>query len=991
MSPWHKISFDRFLEERLPQLLASRLPLAGYRIDTTGTYTCRVEVALGGAEGRVEVVYAEVPRPDEEGTFAMDGRRLVVVPRASEANLEAAEIRCAGEQLYDWIAARLGEAPEGLPWDEGLARTWLPLDLWVRAFLRQVGQPLQETNWLARRTHLRRISVPRGEEVIAPEQFGRTCPIETPEGPNLGHVLSVAVGAEIRQGKLIVTDPRPEATLGLTASMIPFLEHSSMPRLSMGANMMRQWLAPPDPEPALVRTGSEPEHPELWCGRNLLTAYISWGVDTFEDAIVISESCASRLGYPQPIEPGDKLSNRHGTKGIVSRILPDDQMPHLADGTPVELVFSFIGLYTRMNLAQLREAVMSRIARAESAPAIVPPFHAPREPELRERLRNAGLPDDGMETLTWGRDGEELPQRSAVGWVYWGRLVHVARARTRATVDGTHGQRLTDADFAELRDVGAFETMRDLLGTGQPGISSSPRLFMELTRRLAVAGICVERDGDRLTFRFAPIDADGPPEGVSLRLATAVPHPWSPERSLAEIGELPECPEYRALVRANTQLEHLRAGQAPPALTQRAVAALETQVRRFLGALLRPEHLRLGARARASGRAVIAPAADLRLDQIGIADEIAWTLFGPWVAREIGDEPSVLTRDAPALQVLDEIMARSWVIVYHRLFSATRAFLAFHPVRSPDRLVRLHPLVCRALNADFDGDDAAVLLPNTEAAQREAGERLSVAGRLTRDPDWLRELLPVDESMWGLASLSLTPSGRAEIAGAAGLDVAAPAGFITHESLYAALRRRLERGEIEKTLDALQQLARRGFEVARESGASVSPFFGASVPKPLEPESEDADLWDACAQVLADRIAARTDFQNDDLGPALLAVKCGARGRLRHLSMLAGTRGTVTGSRGEPVVIRHGYCDGLTCEELFAEVALSRSSLARFHLDEKQVREELRRDRAPRGWGILARAMRSARPGLVFANAAATGEVDPLTDVESRLFVGLPG
>jgi hypothetical protein len=990
MAPWHKASFDRFLEERLPQLLASRLPVAGYRIDATETYTCRVELALGGSEGRVEVVYAEVPRPDEEGVFTIDGRRLVVVPRASEANLAAAAIDCAGEQLHDWIAARLGEAPEGLPWDEELARTWLPLDLWARAFLRQVGQPLQESNWLARRTHLRRISIPRGEDVIAPEQFGRTCAIETPEGPNLGHLLSVSTGAEIRDGKLILVDPRPEATLGLTASMIPFLEHTSMPRLTMGANMMRQWLEPPDPEPALVRTGSEPDTPEFWCGRNLLTAYVSWGAATFQDAVVISESCASRLGYPQPIEPGDKLSNRHGTKGIVSRILPDDEMPHLADGTAVELIFSFMGLYTRMSIGQLREAVMSRIARAQCAPAIVPPFHAPREPELRERLTRAGLPDDGMESLSLGRGGKELPQRSAVGWVYWGRLVHVARARIHATMDGTWGQRVTDADFAELRDGGAFETIRDLLGTRQGGMNPTSHLFMELTRRLAVAGIRAELDGNRLTFRFSPPGGDGHPQGTPLQLAVPIPHPWSPERSLASVGQFRELPEYRALVRVNTQLEHLIAGQAPPGLTRRAVATLEAQLQSFLGALLRPEHLRLGARAPVSGRAVIAPEAELRLDQVGIADEIAWTLFHPWVAREIGDDQTVLARDVRAMQALDEIMARSWVLVHHRVFYTTRALLAFHPVRQPDPLIRLHPLACRALNADFDGDEAAILLPTTEGAQREAGERLSVAGHLVRDPDWLRELLPIDESMWGLASLSLTPSGRAEIAGAARSEVAAPAGFITHEALYAALRGTMERDGVAATLDALERLSRRGFEIARQSGASMSPFFGSGIRKPPVPESEDADLWDTCAQILADRIAARTDFANEDLGPVLLAVKSGARGRLRQLGVLIGTRGVVAGLRGEPVPIRHGYCEGLTSGELFVEVALSRKALGRFHVEERQVREELRRDWTPRGWGVLARAMRATRPGIVFANAAATGEQDPLTDVESRLFVGLP-
>ena len=94
---------------------------------------------------------------------------------------------------------------------------------------------------------------------------------------------------------------------------------------------------------------------------------------------VLSESAASRVTHPHPVEPGDKFANRHGQKGVVSRILPDAEMPRLISGTPVDLVVSPLGLQARMNIGQLREAVMGRIAHAENRPAIVSPFHSKQQ------------------------------------------------------------------------------------------------------------------------------------------------------------------------------------------------------------------------------------------------------------------------------------------------------------------------------------------------------------------------------------------------------------------------------------------------------------------------------------------------------------------------------------------------------------------------------------------------------------------------------------
>ena len=117
----------------------------------------------------------------------------------------------------------------------------------------------------------------------------------------------------------------------------------------------------------------------------------------------------------------------------------------------------------------------------------------------------------------------------------------------------------------------------------------------------------------------------------------------------------------------------------------------------------------------------------------------------------MGDEgkDAVHARSERAEKALDEVMARSWVLVNQASPYTPSRSLAFHPVRNPDHVIRLHPLVCNWLNADFDGDQAIVLLPITEGAQREAGERLRLAGTLARDPKLIESLLLPAEALWG--------------------------------------------------------------------------------------------------------------------------------------------------------------------------------------------------------------------------------------------------
>ncbi len=1018
-SPWHRQSFDKFVSESLPRLLAQRLPLTDYSVISQDTHTCRVRVSVN----RVAVDY-DVLQPDHNGVF--DGCR-VVVPTASSEKLDRAEIKSVGEQLYDYVEERLGTASHGLPWDEQLVRAWLPLDTWIREVVTSgagetyvrwaTGQWLDRTNGVAVRTHLRRIMARNIERVVDPSQFGRVCPFETPEGPNIGHILTLAIGATIRDGRIEIVDDSPKAALGLSASMVPFLEHNDPNRQLFGVNMIRQWLIPADPEPALVQTGGEPDAPDIWCGRNLLTAFVSHGIDTYEDAILVSESCANRLSYPHRANPGDKLSNRHGAKGVISRIVPDAEMPRLEDGTPVELVYSPIALHTRLNFGQIREALMGRIAYAKGEPVIVPPFGAPDDDQLREMLRKAGLPESGMEYLTLR--GRKMDRPSTVGYVYWGRTVHVASDKIHAFVTGPRCNRQGELEYYTLRDLGCFETIQSHYNTCSNDRSDadafvravesglveqagppSPK-FAELQRRLAAMGIAAVLTDAGLRFAL------GAPSGDRLTLAEPVPHPWLTGHTVAEVGVVEHMLEYQAVVDANAAVGRTLESGAPESLKQRAHADLAARVAALFESLVSPDErdpsdfvfrlmsplppqLRFGNNVMFSGRTVLAPGRDLHLDQLGLADEIAWTIFGPLVTRELGDKEQVEKRTDAAPRVLDEIMARSWVILSRAPTLIPTAILAFHPVRMPEPVIRINPLAAFLMNADFDGDQAAVFLPITDAAQREAGERLSLAGHLRRDPNLYGLRLISNEALWGLAQLSLTAEGRTEISDLAGVPVAAPDGIVDRDSVAAALREVMRKDGIEVLMDAMQRLFERGQQVATESGASLSPFVGSSLDLPTAPETADEREWAAYADEAADLLQSRTDYSSSDLGPQLLAVKSGARGSIEHLLRLVAGPQVETDAAGLAVPCRHGMQQGLTPEELYAVVPRAREGLASIHHEVTQGAYGVRAASGPKGFGVLARAMRSSHPGRVFARAAASGETDPLRDLDSRLFVGLP-
>ncbi len=228
----------------------------------------------------------------------------------------------------------------------------------------------------------------------------------------------------------------------------------------------------------------------------------------------------------------------------------------------------------------------------------------------------------------------------------------------------------------------------------------------------------------------------------------------------------------------------------------------------------------------------------------------------------------------------------------------------------------------------------------------------------------------------------------AEIDKAAGTSVTAKGGIVDKDSLADALREIMSGKGVDAVMEAVERLFELGLRVAKGSGASIDPFIGSGLALPPMPDGTDPAVWDAYTEDVDDIIMSRSGYGSPDLGPQLLAIKSQARGSARHLARLFSGK-LVTDAVGTPVPVTHGLREGLTPEEMFACVAGAREGLANINYEMTRNPYGVAAAGSPKGFGVLARAMRASNPGRVFARAAAAGEADPLTDLDSRLFVGL--
>jgi DNA-directed RNA polymerase subunit beta len=203
------------------------------------------------------------------------------------------------------------------------------------------------------------------------------------------------------------------------------------------------------------------------------------------------------LAQVRNVSVGDKLAGRHGNKGVISRILPEEDMPYLEDGTPVDVILTPLGVPSRMNLGQILEFHLGLAAHTLGYQAICPPFAGATEEEIIAELEKAGYPKDGKVLLRDGRTGDAYDQRIAIGYMYIMKLHHMVEDKIHMRSIGPYslitqqplggkaqngGQRFGEMEVWALLGYGAAYTLREVLTVKSDDIQGRSSAFDSIVR-----------------------------------------------------------------------------------------------------------------------------------------------------------------------------------------------------------------------------------------------------------------------------------------------------------------------------------------------------------------------------------------------------------------------------------------------------------------------------------------------------------------------------
>jgi DNA-directed RNA polymerase subunit beta len=178
------------------------------------------------------------------------------------------------------------------------------------------------------------------------------------------------------------------------------------------------------------------------------------------------------------VKAGDKLAGRHGNKGVISKILPVEEMPFMEDGTPVDVVLSPMGVVSRMNLGQILETHLGWAAKALGYQAITPSLTGANENDIKKELKIANLPEDGKIILFDGRTGAVFSKKITVGYIYMMKLIHMVEDKIHMRSTGPYslitqqplggkaqfgGQRFGEMEVWAMEGYGAAYTLQEML------------------------------------------------------------------------------------------------------------------------------------------------------------------------------------------------------------------------------------------------------------------------------------------------------------------------------------------------------------------------------------------------------------------------------------------------------------------------------------------------------------------------------------------------
>jgi DNA-directed RNA polymerase subunit beta len=251
----------------------------------------------------------------------------------------------------------------------------------------------------------------------------------------------------------------------------------------------------------------------------------------------VNEVVRVYIAQKRKISVGDKMAGRHGNKGVVSRILPREDMPYLPDGTPLDIVLNPLGVPSRMNIGQVLEVHLGYAAQALGWRVATPIFNGANEATIRSTLKQAGIREDGKSVLHDGRTGERFDNDVTVGWVYFLKLHHLVDDKIHARSTGPYslvtqqplggkaqfgGQRFGEMEVWALEAYGAAYTLQEILTvksddvTGrvktyeaivkgenipQPGVPESFKVLVKELQSLCLDIKVLDKDGEEIELK----------------------------------------------------------------------------------------------------------------------------------------------------------------------------------------------------------------------------------------------------------------------------------------------------------------------------------------------------------------------------------------------------------------------------------------------------------------------------------------------------------
>ncbi len=330
--------------------------------------------------------------------------------------------------------------------------------------------------------HVEEYEIQARELKVATEEITRDIPGESEESlNNLEETGIIRLGAEVKAGDILVgkVTPRGEGELSPEDRILRaiFGEKAS--------NVKNTSLRLPPGEQGVI-VG--------------VTVHSLENGDELPSGVI--KSVKVRVAQKRKINVGDKIAGRHGNKGVIAKVLSEEDMPFLEDGTSVDIILNPLGVPSRMNVGQILEMYLGWIASKMGTRFVVPIFDGPKLPEITELLKEANIPGEGRMPLRDGKEGDYFLNEVSIGKMYVFKLIHLVEDKIHARAIGPYslitqqplggktqfgGQRFGEMEVWALEGHGAAYTLQEMLTIKSDDISGRNKTFRDIVKGKGVS------------------------------------------------------------------------------------------------------------------------------------------------------------------------------------------------------------------------------------------------------------------------------------------------------------------------------------------------------------------------------------------------------------------------------------------------------------------------------------------------------------------------